>query len=121
MNDAAPNLPLLRKILSHIDAHPDEWYQKFWARRAVAESSCGTAFCIAGHAVVMAGGLPRWTGDQASNVTMPDGTSASINAAAAHLLGLKMEDADQLFHPSNLRADVQDIAEDIARRAGETL
>src|SRR6478609_6380573 len=71
--DPVPNLPLLRKVLEHIDAHPEEWHQSVWAMETSA-SECGTAFCVAGHTVVMAGGELLWdeAACLASEVTMPD-------------------------------------------------
>lgn len=45
--DFKPNVDKLRGTLEYIERHPDEWDQDVWA------SSCGTAFCFAGHAVHM--------------------------------------------------------------------
>ena len=49
----ALNVPLLTKVMDHIDAHPDEHDQDVWARRLDAASPCGTTYCFAGHAVNM--------------------------------------------------------------------
>ena len=120
--DPAPNLPLLRKVLEHIDAHPKEWRQDSWATRTSA-SACGTAFCLAGHAVVLAGGELHWDKELgvASEVTMPDGSTMSIQKAAADLLGLTSYEALHLFYAKNNRHAVQFLAEAIADRAGEWL
>lgn len=107
-----PNLPLLRKVLDHIDAHPEEWRQEVW----VSKTPCGTAHCIAGHAVVLSGGqfvtLNRVRiGEKVQNV----------HNVAADLLGLDDRTADDLFDAGNTREDIQRIAERIAERAGERL
>ena len=117
-----PNLPLLRKALAHIDAHPDEWAQSSWATRTAA-SSCGTAFCLAGHAVAMSGGDLHWDelSGLASDVTMPGGSPMSIQDAARDALGLTGIEAHYLFAIKNSRAGIQFIAEAIADRAGEWL
>lgn len=69
------NVPLLRKIYEHIDAHPEEWNQSYWGLINVVDvpldqkpwtevsakeveqlrGTCNTAFCIAGHSVSLAG------------------------------------------------------------------
>src|SRR6478609_3488156 len=120
--DPVPNLPLLRKVLEHIDAHPEEWRQDSWATRTSA-SACGTAFCFAGHAVVLAGGELLWDKETgvAFEVTMPDGSTSRIAAAAREALGLTCVEASDLFYAVNARQTVQFLAEAIADRAGEWL
>lgn len=44
------NIPLLRKVMEHITAHPEEYDQREYAVR----TECGTKHCIAGWAVVLA-------------------------------------------------------------------
>jgi hypothetical protein len=51
------NVPLLRKSLEHITAHPEQWEQHSWA---VQTESCGTQFCLAGWAVSLAGHDIEW-------------------------------------------------------------
>jgi hypothetical protein len=50
LTDEAPrvNVPLLRKTLEHIEAHPQEWDQAHW--------HCGTGMCFAGTACDLDGG-----------------------------------------------------------------
>lgn len=38
------DVPILRKALEHITAHPEEWEQKRWASKTL----CGTSCCLAG-------------------------------------------------------------------------
>lgn len=58
------NWPLLTKVVSHIIAHPESWDQTVYA------NTCGTAFCVAGHAAVMVGGNQLQLRDLYPEVTM---------------------------------------------------
>lgn len=40
------NLERFAKIVEHIEAHPEQWYQPAW---------CGSACCVGGHAQLAAG------------------------------------------------------------------
>lgn len=148
-----PNLPLLRKVLNHIDEHPEEWNQQNWMTRfspllnagdtvdvgyrKVTVPACGTAFCIAGHALHMSGyefsNYPEknksyWElGAKISSEAL-DLPGAGVGAsgiatseAAEKLLGLTPDEAFALFAASNTRSTVQHYAEMIAERAGEKL
>lgn len=126
-----PNLPLLRKVLDHIDAHPEEWNQGTWGENFATYSDpeaakryeearlgrplCGTTHCIAGHAVAMTEGI-RWVGANVRPM-VDDGWYA----AGARVLGLTADEASDLFESDNRREDIQRIAEQIAARAGEVL
>lgn len=127
-----PNLPLLRKVLDHVDAHPEEWVQSSWAIRGEALDrvleyhqvnavpACGTAYCIAGHAVTMAGHDVLWLRHSSSTAaTLTNGEA--VGDAAQRELGLTNTEADHLFSGCNDRRQVQYAAERIARRAGEVL
>lgn len=113
-----PNLPLLRKVLEHIDAHPEEWYQSSWGIHT-PQSACGTAFCVAGHAVMLSGEGYTFAPDG----EFYDSAELPVHPAeeAQKLLGLLDEEGDFLFAGSNTREHVQSIAEDIAMRASERL
>lgn len=53
-----PNMEMLDNILDLIDAHPERWDQSTWATEVWEETEgeiCGTALCVAGHAVAMKG------------------------------------------------------------------
>ena len=99
-----PNLPLLRKVLDHIDAHPDEWNQSMWA----TETECGTAYCVAGHAVAMTEGVifDEFGYGPAESLCWTDG--------AQKALGVTDDEGLSLFYAGNTRADVQRAAERIA-------
>lgn len=118
-----PNLPLLHKVLSHIDAHPEEWNQGQWITRGV-ENACGTACCIAGWAVLLNGDAPEFLWDDADDtwwVITPDGARERVADRAPEALGLTPREARRLFHPGNSREEVQRYAAEIAARAGEVL
>lgn len=105
-----PNVPLLRKTLEHITAHPEEWEQQSWAERR----GCGTAACVAGHAVAFAGHEILWDEpdcdcdvcitcvdrNTATNCVV-DGQLRTIPSTAAHELGLTTRQANTMFAGSN--------------------
>lgn len=106
------NIPLLRKVLDHVTAHPEEHNQSMWGVR----TSCGTAYCIAGHALVMSGVQLGWedTADGYGYATVDvtkDGEQ--IHDAARRVLGLDDVQAYLLFDPNNSRDRAWAIAADI--------
>jgi hypothetical protein len=103
------NVPLLRKGLEHITAHPEEWDQQSWA----VQTPCGTQFCLAGHVASMIGHEMRWDvsdcgcGDlsccpaAASCVVSEDDAEATIGDVAGDALGLTYRQRDALFWGGN--------------------
>lgn len=108
-----PNIPLLRKTLEHITAHPEEWDQETWA----TQTPCGTTACLAGWAVTFAGHELVWDeedpgdrfcdcenclaeGPRASQCIV-DGYPRSIHNAATHALGLTLSQSNTLFYGGN--------------------
>jgi hypothetical protein len=99
-----PNAELAYKVLDHIDAHPEQWNQGDW----LGKTSCGTAGCFAGWAVVLAGldllfdepdpEFPDYS--PALFVIGADG-QRDIPSAARDVLGLK--ESGFLFSPVNTR------------------
>jgi hypothetical protein len=101
------NVPLLRKILEHITAHPAEWNQQNWG----LQTDCGTAFCVAGHAVAMTGHTLVWRGQML--VGVDDGrTAADIRRTAREELGLTGEQAGVLFESDNTLRELWEYASD---------
>lgn len=51
------NTALLQRTLAHIEAHPEDWVQRYWStgdRDVLPEGNvCGTACCFAGHALLL--------------------------------------------------------------------
>lgn len=112
-----PNLPLLRKVLDHIDAHPEEWNQGLYWTATV----CVTAYCIAGHAVAMTEGVRTVRLDEMPGRFVSPQSGRDWDTAAIAHLGLTDDEAGVLFSGDNTREQVQAIAESIAARAGERL
>jgi hypothetical protein len=104
------DVPLLIKVLDHITAHPEEWDQETWA----IKTSCGTACCVAGHAVVMAGHTLQFGSyypGTSSAMRVSDGRS--IENVARQELGLSVDQADLLFNSSNTLYNLWWIACDL--------
>jgi hypothetical protein len=119
-----PNLPLLRRVLDHIDAYPELWKQRRWRH----ETQCGTAYCFAGWAAQLDGAewldscrLKTRADDPAEHVYRASHAGVIVQRRAQRVLGLTYEEADELFDEDNARADVQRIAERVAARAEERL
>lgn len=113
-----PNIPLLRKTLEHIEAHPEEWKQETWR--------CATGMCFAGWAVTIAD--RQWAADKNSSFgsfvvadendrnamgteniyksepgVLHPGIERIVNCddAAIRELGISEDDADVLFDSDN--------------------
>lgn len=104
------NLPLFDKVLDKIKTEPETWDQSSWAYR----TSCGTAFCFAGHVVSMT--MP----DNAyfnfgigveTDAVVIDGRRLSIRDVAQHELGLDETDASALFSGGNTLETIEYIRE----------
>lgn len=108
MSDLKPNAELAYRVLDQIDAHPKTWDQRTWARR----TNCGTAFCFAGWAVVLAGrqfvqgSEPSYVVDRRE----PDGEQW-VGDAAREALGI--EDSVDLFRSYNGRERLGDLVAEI--------
>lgn len=94
-----PNVPLLKRVLDHIEAHPETHDQDWWAE----DTACGTVMCIAGHTVAMTGhtidlhGDDDQDGDYAEpGARLIDGRR--IEDVAREELGLTRQQAYDLFH-----------------------
>jgi len=119
-NAPGANAPLLWKVYDHIKAHPKEWNQLDWAiRRQTQEEVCGTAYCFAGHAVVMAGHQIDWeradefrSGDITAHLT--DGQR--IEDVAMYELGLSELQGCDLFSAVN---SLEDIHRNLVSLTGE--
>lgn len=147
LSSPVPDIPRLRKVLEHVTAHPEEWYQASYAvdisdrRRAyLANLSgetaidvgsrgdfCGTALCFAGQTVVDAGYTPVWTPHRiTTSLCLAPGLvdtnyTELISDVAQTLLGLTDKEQDELFDGHNTLEDLWRIAREIAARAGEEL
>lgn len=136
-----PDVPRLRKTLEHIEAHPDEWFQDYYAvdmdlahksrfsMSSLAETDhpvtmCGTACCFAGQVVSDAGYRFAFRPDEVTTLHCVDprtGHAVQISHAARELLGITSSEACSLFDGDNTLEDLRQIVGLIAERAGEKL
>lgn len=107
------NKPLLRKVLEHIEAHPDEHDQLVYAQ----QTPCGTTACVAGHTVVIAGWDLTWerVGNAAvvADRCVRDGLSEWIPIAARNELGLNGGQAHYLFHFSRTVNEIREFVAEL--------
>ncbi len=114
------NVPLLRKVLDHITAHPEEHDQREYGVR----TNCGTAYCLAGHVAVMQGHELRfrkaeYSGDGRARATHGAGAEIAVAAipgggtveqTARDALGLDRLQAYRLFHEDNTLDELWTLA-----------
>lgn len=118
-NWPALNVPLITKVMDHIEAHPQEHDQGTWASR----TGCGTTYCFAGHAVNMT--LPE-TGRFLFGAVVTDAYEVRIGletvpipVRARELLGLTGGEALALFesrremHPDVERARLRTMVDQL--------
>jgi hypothetical protein len=122
-----PNVPLLRKIREHIEAHPEEWDQGDWR----SNTACGTAYCFAGRAAHLDGA--EWLSADEPACLVPDsgdlpddlyytcgtGKYMPVPARARRILGLTQDEARSLFNAPTVLSVVDDQLTAIYARAGE--
>lgn len=112
-----PNAELAYRVLDHIDAHPEQWYQPQWVTRPDG-ADCGTAACFAGWASLLSGDEPAWefAGDEATEtilVKAGGGEPRMVGVRAAELLGITPDDKFDLFHEHNTREDLGRLVAEI--------
>lgn len=141
MSKRKPNAYLLKRIYYYIVEHPESWLQKTYAANKSywlfpEKNVCGTAFCVAGHALVLTGHKPIFTQDLpelgltnaeadvwAAEVTgrflnNRNGKLVDAEKRAAKVLGLTAVQASSLFDADN---DIETIKELIEEIIGENL
>lgn len=115
-------LERLDAALAHIDAHPEEWFQRNWALRESTETLCGTSYCLAGWIVVLAGGEPDWYRigdeddrywDEAASATL-NGERHTISRHARELLGMDYAESSALWDGNNDRARLTELRDRLA-------
>lgn len=127
------NVPMLRKVMDHIDAYPDEHEQGSWVwdynrmppellqTVAFKAPACGTAMCFAGHAVHMAGGEMIFANPGAfQTVTCKlDGLVDTIENTATEVLGLPYGVAQYLFESARTQDELRDAVRLIEHAVSE--
>ena len=95
------NKALLRRLARKLRRlrHEEHYDQRHWA----ASNACGTAACIAGHALIECGWKPRlyfdtWERKTIAMEFVKDGKEADAEVQAEKLLGLPENSG--LFHPN---------------------
>jgi hypothetical protein len=138
------NVPLLRKIKSEIEAHPETWNQEIWVTTQIGykfsrkffpnsnrmgalkaqeqANSCGTAFCVAGHAAMLSGD-PLASGliDGFRIYTSQTESGDSVQTRGLHELGLTLNEAGELFNGSNTWGRIISLFRSLAALEGEEL
>jgi hypothetical protein len=80
-----PNAELAYRVLDHIDADPDSWFQETWLTR----TDCGTIACFAGWTCLLSGDDPVFDDEtETDTVDVAVVGLQSIPERAAHLLGI---------------------------------
>lgn len=89
------NIPLARKVLEHIEAHPEEHAQAHFA----SKNECGTTACIAGHALLLSGAyrIDNFDGDEFDFFEASTGKLVLPSDTAQGLLGLTHDQREELF------------------------
>lgn len=118
-----PNIELLRRTLDHIKANPQEWDQHVYRE---IKPDCGTAMCFAGWTAELAGGKWKDTDGYLSDIleAVPEDYVKDVHeglvdahARAQRLLGLTDEEAEDLFHPSNNLAYIEQAVNELCVKA----
>lgn len=134
------NIALLSKVMDHIEHHPEEHDQTYWATKTTT-TACGTAFCFAGHAVNMTLGPnermvwegiftssddnrmvigsswvgPSKEGDDARQLLDDYGSLIPISTRAVSELGLMQIEAYDLFRATNTREQLRTMVDNLVR------
>jgi hypothetical protein len=105
------NVPLLRKTLEHITAHPEEWDQGVWMRQS-NRTECGTAGCVAGWALTFAGHELDFESCFFPNEALDLIDGRPIETVAQAELGLTEDQANALFSEHNGLTRLWELADD---------
>jgi hypothetical protein len=92
---AASFMERRKLVVAQIDADPQHYNQTRW----MAQTECGTVYCLGGWAVILAGGHISCGPDG----ECLDTDDVLICVSAAGLLGLGMQDAARVFQWDNDR------------------
>jgi hypothetical protein len=120
----AEGLVRLDAALAWIEEHPEQHRQDNW----ITDTGCGTAYCLAGAIVYLAGAEPVFAADD-GRWTHPTGTARITSVVkvgderrkvyryALELLGVDDDDdylADELFDGGATLADLREIRDSLA-------
>lgn len=111
----------IREVLDYITDHPEEWNQRFYAY----QTRCRTAYCAAGHAIILNGHTIKWFTDgpyRRSDAAIRKGSAnpnnlMSIETLAAEELELTWQEAHTFFSEGNNLDDLWKLANTFTRGA----
>jgi len=126
------NAKLLQDTLVHIKEHPEQHDQRHWG----VMTACGTTFCFAGTALLLAGYTPVWgdtedgeillwgwippEGESYEEASWLDGTVGTTAKTANTELGISAVSASQLFYMCKTVEDLEDAVANILRNPEES-
>lgn len=104
------NVPLLRKVMEHVEAHPEEWDQANWI------SHCGTKACFAGWALHFTGHTLTWVDEDSVSLDGRDPymTPSDVINTACKELGITQREGVRLFDSCRTMLELREIAEEYA-------
>lgn len=102
------------EVLDKIRANPETFNMAYWAYM----SDCGTTYCLAGHAALLAGWEPAFEYFDADMCTKDNQRSFIFTVAAEHL-GLTALEAARIFFKAVKTVD--DLIQVIEHETGEKL
>lgn len=115
------NISLMRKVLEHITAHPEQVNQETWGTRQEGTGrGCGTTHCFAGWTVVLSHHRPLWMESESDDhglfhmdyVRLRDSYEVrAVGAVAAAELGLTEMEADVMFNECETITSLWEMAE----------
>lgn len=114
----AEGLVRLDAALAWIDEHPEQHLQDNW----ITDTGCGTAYCLAGAIVHLAGAEPVFTdslgfGTRVTGTVKVGDERRRVSRYALELLGVDEDDdyiADELFDGSATLADLREVRDRLA-------
>lgn len=110
------NEKLVRDVVSAIEASPENWDQGLFVdTTSLKARSCGTQFCFAGWAAVLAGYVNQNTGELAMERAIADDHGICVEEVAQSVLGFTERQAEKIFynfqgaHVSDLKAELTEV------------
>lgn len=106
------NAVKIRAVLDYIADHPKEWNQSTYGVR----TDCGSAYCAAGHAIVLNGHkIVWWEADESlyrsdHAIDKETGLSRSIHNLATRELEFSVHEASEFFDEFNTLGDLWTLA-----------
>jgi hypothetical protein len=112
------NVELLQATMNFIEKHPEKHEQSHWV------TECGTAFCYAGHASLLAGATPPsanvleynffWTinpetfqSQRESTMQQLESGNLAVDEFAARQLGITMAESEVMFSGDRTREELR--------------